>query len=110
MEKIRAEVRQRNIRKTEMLNPFPEPPCTLKATLPPGVEEPDHYSIPESRLLEFKQDGYHINDFLKYHEQDFVINAFPLSSISYMILTWTPTNPITLPIPWHLNLHLSNPF
>ena len=76
MERIKAEVRRRNIRKTEMLHPFPEPPGTLKATVSPGIDGTDHYFIPDSRLLEFEQDGYHINDFLKYHNQDFVINAF----------------------------------
>ena len=30
----------------------------------------------KSESLDIKEDGYHINDFLKFNDQDFVVNAY----------------------------------
>ena len=78
MERIKTGIRQQDKPEAEMSQPFSEPPYTLDAVL--STEEAsdhyDHYLTPESSVPEFKQGNYHINDFLKYHDRDFVINAF----------------------------------
>ena len=76
MEKIRAEVSRRKICKTEAVRPFPAPPLILETASLADVKEPDHCSAQYPCSLEFKEGGYHIYDFLRFHDEDFVLNAF----------------------------------
>jgi len=67
MEKIKAEVRKRRGRdgKRDQISGSPSHV---------GDFTPD--PARESAPMEYKEGGYHINDFLKYHNEDFVANAY----------------------------------
>jgi len=75
-EKVRAEVRERKKRGAM-------PPRTVPhASDAPGfrpyskVDFSKISSVGEPEPFQQKDEGYHINDFLKYHDQQFVINAY----------------------------------
>ncbi len=76
MKKIKTEVRKRKLR-TEMpeqTHPGPFPRMELGNQIKPGhsnVGLSDH-----SEPFQDKPDGYQMDDFLKYHHRDFVINAY----------------------------------
>ena len=76
MEKIRAEVRHRKERGGTLHRTVPRgndaPPSSLYAK----IDLSKICSLPEPELFEFKEQGYHINDFLKYHDQHFVMNVY----------------------------------
>ena len=76
MEKIRAEIRQRKERGGTLHRTVPHanygPPSNLYAK----VDLSKIGSMPDPEPFEYKEEGYHINDFLKYHDQQFVMNAY----------------------------------
>ena len=76
MEKIRAEVRQRKERGGTLHRTVPPANYAPPSNLYAKVDLSKIGSIPEPEPFEYKEEGYHINDFLKYHDQHFVINAY----------------------------------
>jgi O-antigen chain-terminating methyltransferase len=76
MEKIRAEVRERQ--KMDRMRRPDIPNETRKHSYRPfdtaDISRGVASEGPEP--LEHKEQGYHINDFLKYHDQQFVVNAY----------------------------------
>jgi len=67
MEKIKAEVKRRKAQGGEAGN-IPRDPCHV------GDFAPD--TARESAPMEYKEGGYLIDDFLKYHDEAFVTNAY----------------------------------
>jgi len=67
MEKIKAEVRKRRVQNGEGDQSSGEP-CHVGGFTPDVTRG--------STPMEYKEGGYHINDFLKYHDEDFVVNAY----------------------------------
>ncbi len=76
MEKIKAEVRRRKEREETVHGPAHQAGRASQPAPSPRIDPLNIESIPESQPFEFKEDGYHINDFLKYHDQGFVINTY----------------------------------
>lgn len=76
MEKIRAEVRQRKERGVVPCRTVPrvndEPPSRPYAS----VDLSKIFVMGEPQPSQQKDESYHINDFLKYHDEQFVINAY----------------------------------
>ncbi|MCK4786331.1 MAG: DUF4214 domain-containing protein, partial [Desulfobacteraceae bacterium] len=72
MEKIRKEVARRRSNLAEPAKPSPARDVPEAEPLEP-VLLPRLNSHPQ---LEIKEDGYHINDFLQFHDRDFIINAY----------------------------------
>ncbi len=71
MEKIRAEVRGGGGQVDKDEGPYSDPvPVSSK------IGRINSKSISEYPSFKFKKNGYHINDFLAYHDRDFVINAY----------------------------------
>jgi len=79
MEKIRAEVRRRKERKETVHGPDHQAGRASRGfhtTALPKIDHLDIKPIPEPEPFELKEGGYHINDFLKYHDLHFVMNAY----------------------------------
>jgi SAM-dependent methyltransferase len=75
--KIRSEVNSRNSQQENIL----QRPITVQLQTPCDTPSPKSTqamleTAPESQPLECKEGYYHISDFLKYHDQDFVLNAY----------------------------------
>ena len=76
MKKIKAEVRKRKSRAEmpEQTYPGPFPRMALTGGINPGLSNSGiHQSL---EPFQNKPDGYEMDDFLKYHHRDFVINAY----------------------------------
>lgn len=67
MEKIKTEVRQRRGENRKGDHSFGDPCHVGDFTSDAGCD---------LGAMEYKEDGYHIDDFLKYHDEDFVANAY----------------------------------
>ncbi|KAF5429181.1 O-antigen chain-terminating methyltransferase [Candidatus Methanophagaceae archaeon] len=76
MEKIRAEVRRRKEREETVHGPAHQADRASQPAPSPGIDPFSIGTIPEPEPFEFKGGGYHINDFLKYHDLHFVMNAY----------------------------------
>lgn len=76
MEKIREEVRRRKAQKGKADQHPPGPHQASQATLFPRIDPLNIGTIPEPESFELKEGGYHINDFLMYHDLHFVMNAY----------------------------------
>jgi len=76
MEKIRAEVRRRQEREEAVNGSAHQAGRASQPAPSPRIDPFNIGTIPEPESFEIKEDGYHINDFLKYHDMHFVINAY----------------------------------
>ena len=76
MEKIREEVRRRKEREETVHGPAHQADRASQPASSPGIDPLNIGTIPEPESFEFKEGGYHINDFLKYHDLYFVMNAY----------------------------------
>lgn len=75
MEKIRAEVKLRKINGNILSGTIPSGDFSSQSCPSTRTDLTGILSIPEPEKFEIK-DHYHINDFLKYHDEQFVINAY----------------------------------
>ncbi len=75
MEKIRAEVRHRKERGGTQHLGLPRANYAAPSDLYAKVDLSKICPVPDHETFELKE-SYHINDFLKYHDQDFVISAY----------------------------------
>ena len=76
MEEIRAEVRQRKERGGTLRRTVPHTNHVSPSNLYAKVDLSRIGSMPDPGPFEYKEEGYHINDFLRYHDQQFIINAY----------------------------------
>lgn len=76
MEKIREEVRRRKAQKGKADQHPPGPHQASQPAPSPRIDPLNIGAIPEPEPFELKEGGYHINDFLKYHDLHFVMNAY----------------------------------
>ena len=76
MEKIRAEVRRRKEREETVHGPAHQADRASQPAPSPRIDPFNIGTIPEPEPFELKEGGYHINDFLKYHDLHFVMNAY----------------------------------
>ena len=76
MEKIKAEVRRRKEREETVHGPAHQAGRASQPAPSPRIDPLNIGTIPEPESFELKEGGYHINDFLKYHDLHFVMNAY----------------------------------
>jgi hypothetical protein len=76
MEKIREEVRRRKEREEAVHGPAHQADRASQPAPSPGIDPLNIGTIPEPGPFELKESGYHINEFLKYHDLHFVMNAY----------------------------------
>ena len=76
MKKIKAEVRKKKSRPEmpEQNHPGPFPSMALTGGINPGLSDSGLHC--HSEPFQEKLDGYLMDDFLKYHHRDFIINAY----------------------------------
>ena len=76
MEKIRSEVRQRKERGGTLRRTIPRADYAAPSNLYAKVDLSKIGSIPEPEPFQHKEEGYHINDFLRYHELDDAVEKY----------------------------------
>ena len=76
MEKIRAEVKQRKEGGGPPRRTVPQTGFAPPSDIYPKINLSRVGATPEPEPFEYKEQGYHINDFLRYHDQQFVMNAY----------------------------------
>jgi len=76
MEKIRDEVRQRKEMGGTLRRTVPRANYAPPSNLYAKIDLSKICSLPEPEPFEYKKEGYHLNDFLKYHDKHFVTNAY----------------------------------
>ena len=76
MEKIRAEVKQRKEGGGPPRRTVPQADFAPPSDIYPKIDLSRVGATPVPEPFEYKEQGYHINDFLKYHDQQFVVNAY----------------------------------
>ena len=75
MEKIRADVRSRSEKDVQIKSNLFS--CNnSRSAFSPSIDEVHIEAVPAVPPFETRQEGYHIRDFLKYYDENFVMNAY----------------------------------